>query len=110
MRKPKKSTNFSSYMETEQIFHIIRVKNDATTDNWIEKRILCDCPSFQKDFLCKHTVGIAVKLKLTIVSDAAKNSATPIGMLPKRGRPPLAKRLLFANLIIKFVYKTPILY
>ena len=93
MRKPKKTIDFSSYMETEQLFH---VKSRMMLQQTIGKgkRILCDCPSFQKDFLCKHTVGIAVKLKLTKVPDAAKNSATPIGMLPKRGRPPLAKKAL----------------
>jgi hypothetical protein len=39
-------------------------------------------------------MGMAFKLKLAHVPIGAKNSATPIGQLPKRGRPSLAKKAL----------------
>jgi hypothetical protein len=94
INKPKKSMIFSEYMDIEQLFHLVRVHKDVNANNWMQKKIFCDCPSFQKDFLCKHCIGLAVKLKLAEVPIVAKNSATPIGTLPKRGRPSKAKKAL----------------
>ena len=53
--------------------------------------IECSCPFFQKKYFCKHSIGLAVLQKFT---ENAKYDATAIGKLPKRGRPPLARKVL----------------
>ena len=49
-------------------------------------------PFFIKNFICKHSIGIAVTMKLVQIPSDAKYDLNPIGCLPKRGRPPKAKR------------------
>jgi len=45
----------------------------------------CSCPSYQRKFMCKHILGIAIRKKLYAVPPAAKHVA--IGEKRKRGRP-----------------------
>lgn len=49
----------------------------------------CDCADFFKLFICKHVVGIALRMKFTEAPLEAKN--IPIGQKRKKGRPALAK-------------------
>ena len=58
------------------------------------KHITCNCPSFQKNYFCKHSMGIAVLCKFVCVPENAKYDCHAIGKLPKRGRPPKAKAAL----------------
>ena len=53
-----------------------------------KKKIICDGPKFQKNFICKHSIGIAVRLNMAKVPQDAKYALTQIGKLPKRGRAP----------------------
>lgn len=62
-------------------------------NNWIEGR--CNCPSFLKDYMCKHIVGIAIRRQFFKVPFEAKQ--IPIGQKRKRGRPKLAKRALIKD-------------
>lgn len=52
----------------------------------------CNCSVFMKQFICKHVVGLAIRLKLTKPPTEAKN--LPIGAKRKPGRPSKAKKAL----------------
>ena len=73
---------------------VIKVSSDINSTNWYEHKIICDCPSFQKNFICKHSLGLAVNLKYVKVPENAKYDITQIGQKPKRGRPPKATKAL----------------
>lgn len=62
-------------------------------DSWIESK--CNCPAFMKKFMCKHILGIAIRLKYCCVPQEAKN--LPIGSKRKRGRPAKAKKALLVQ-------------
>jgi hypothetical protein len=55
----------------------------------------CDCPAFKKNFICKHLIGVAARLKILKMPGYAK-SAT-IGKKRKRGRPKQARRALLID-------------
>lgn len=60
-----------------------------------DKNILdgyCDCPCFFKNYVCKHIVGLGIRLKLLFPPVEAKN--IPVGVKRKRGRPTKAKGAL----------------
>jgi hypothetical protein len=61
--------------------------------NW--KNAKCNCPTFFKEFICKHVVGMALRLKLCKPPPAAKD--VPIGEKRKRGRPKLASKALLKD-------------
>jgi hypothetical protein len=52
----------------------------------------CNCPAFFKKFICKHVVGLAIRLKATVPPIEAKND--PFTIKAKRGRPTKSKRAL----------------
>lgn len=66
---------------------------EMPTGDW--EASTCSCSNFQKEYICEHTLGLAVKLKLFHVTPEAKN--VPIGEKRKRGRPALAKRALLTQ-------------
>ena len=55
----------------------------------------CNCPVFMKQYICKHIVGIALRLKLCKPPASAKN--VPLGQKPSRGRPAKAKKALLTQ-------------
>lgn len=55
---------------------------------WAEA--LCSCPTFQKKYICKHVLGIAVRMSEFIIPNDAKS--IPIGTKRKRERPAKAKK------------------
>jgi len=55
----------------------------------------CTCPFFLKKFICKHILGIAIRLKYVKPPPAAKQ--IPIGEKRKRGRPKKATRALIVE-------------
>ena len=70
------------------------------------KKGRCTCPHFLKIFICKHVIGIAIRLKLVKPPPIAKN--VPIGQkaqeagkdwakAKKRGRPKKATRALLVD-------------
>ena len=59
----------------------VEVPNEM--ENWREG--ICNCPTFLKKFICKHLLGIAIRLKLCKPPLAAKT--VPIGQKRERGRP-----------------------
>jgi hypothetical protein len=89
-----KNFSFEQYTAEEFKFWEIRVSNDTSETNWLQKKITCDCPFFQKNYFCKHSMGVAVLSKFVTVPENAKYDCHPISKLPKRGRPPKAKAAL----------------
>ncbi len=46
---------------------------------------ICNCPNFSKEYICKHVIGIGIRLKFCKPRPAAKD--IPLGEKRKRGRP-----------------------
>jgi len=59
-------------------------------NNWNSAK--CNCPTFYKLFICKHSVGVGIRLGLTDAPLEAKNIV--LGQKRKRGRPTKAKLAL----------------
>ncbi|CAF1167498.1 unnamed protein product [Adineta ricciae] len=55
----------------------------------------CNCPAFLKNYICKHMVGMAIRLKICKPPAAAKT--IPINSKRKRGRPAKAKPALLVQ-------------
>jgi hypothetical protein len=82
-----KWTNFNEYKK--QFFSKWEVALPLNS-NWTDGK--CDCPMFYKHYMCKHVMGLAIRLKLTSPPLEAKN--VPIGQKRKRGRPTKSKPAL----------------
>lgn len=52
----------------------------------------CDCPTFYKIYMCKHIIGLALRLKHTVLPVGVKNIL--MGEKRKRGRPSKSKQAL----------------
>ena len=81
--KKRKWTTFNQFKKS---FDIWCMEMEDISD-W--KRSKCNCPAFLKNYICKHIIGMAIRLKYSKPPSAAK--AVPIGEKRKRGRPPKAK-------------------
>jgi len=78
---------FDSYIKWQSLLWKV-VMESADWEN-----ASCTCRNFQKEFICKHTLGVAIRTKLYNVRPQAKD--VPIGQKRKRGRPKkCAKALL----------------
>jgi len=55
----------------------------------------CTCPSFFKFNICKHVIGMKIRLHLVDVPSAAKQ--IPLGQKRKRGSPATAKTALLTQ-------------
>lgn len=55
----------------------------------------CTCPIFFKNYMCKHVIGLAIRLKYVTPPAEAKN--IPIGQKRKRGRPAKARPALIVQ-------------
>jgi hypothetical protein len=62
-------------------------------NNWQDGE--CTCPYYMKNFLCKHIIGLAIRLKYVKPPPAAKD--IPIGEKRKRGRPKKATKALLVD-------------
>ena len=52
----------------------------------------CTCPAFLKNYICKHVIGISIRLKYCKPPPEAKN--VEVGTKRKRGRPSKARKAL----------------
>ncbi|CAH0731013.1 unnamed protein product, partial [Brenthis ino] len=77
----------------EQHFREWEVIMPREKENWLHGT--CNCPKFLKDYICKHLVGLAIRLKH--VQPPSEARAIPIGMKRKRGRPAKAKKALIVQ-------------
>lgn len=64
----------------------------TTLPNFDWQKGSCDCPEFFTRYVCKHVLGLAIRLKLTTPPLEAK--IIPIGQKRKRGRPTKSKPAL----------------
>lgn len=62
-------------------------------DSWINGS--CSCPMFFKTYICKHMVGMAIRLKF--VKPPLEAKALPLNQKRKRGRPSKAKKALLVQ-------------
>lgn len=62
-------------------------------DEWIN--CSCSCPSYMKKFVCKHMVGLAIRLKF--VTPPLEAKALPLNQKRKRVRPSKAKKALLVQ-------------
>lgn len=88
-------TDWTSFEDFENsfAFQTATFPYPLNKDNWTLGH--CDCCDFFKLFICKHIIGIALRLKFVTAPPEAKN--IPIGMKRKRGRPALAARALIVQ-------------
>lgn len=82
-------TEFSDYSNDGFSLWTCIVPNDKWDDG------KCDCPDFFKKFICKHLVGMAIRLKL--VKPPIEVKTVPLGEKRKRGRPAKAKKALLTQ-------------
>lgn len=85
-QKLKSWKSFDTYISG--ISRLWLVKFDSR--NW--NKSSCTCPIFLKTYICKHIIGLAVKLNIFELTPQAKS--LPLGVKRKRGRPALAKKAL----------------
>ncbi|CAF1497238.1 unnamed protein product [Rotaria sp. Silwood1] len=82
----KKWTTLNQFRKSFDIWRMEMENNEA----W--KKSKCNCPAVFKHYICKHIVGMAIRLKYCKPPSAAKT--VPIGEKRKRGRPTKAKAAL----------------
>ena len=81
---------FTTFAQFKKAFSIWRMEEGT---NWMNAKF--NCPAFLKDYICKHVVGMGIRLKQCIPPAAAKS--VPIGAKRKRGRPARAKKALLVQ-------------
>lgn len=88
VRRAKKRSwrNFDEFKKAAFAVWIVSMKDD----NWRDAR--CSCPHFLKNYKCKHTLGMAIRLQLVHAPPEAKQ--IPLGQKRKRGRPKKATQAL----------------
>jgi len=74
-------------------FQIWRVCLPSNGEEW--RKGTCTCPSFLKNYICKHIIGMSIRLKYFKSPPEAKTVA--IGSKRKRGRPCKAKKALLTQ-------------
>ena len=88
---------FDKLVYVQNSFWTVVVDSSCDKNNFLTpKMIICDCPIFAKEFLCKHFIYIAVLLQFCDIPHIAKD--IPINEKRKRGRPALAKRALLTQM------------
>jgi hypothetical protein len=89
--KKKRWTSFDQFKALQ--FGIWKLTLPNAESRW--KDGLCNCPSFLKEYVCKHLVGMAIRLKYCKPPPAAKD--LPLGEKRKRGRPRKATKALMID-------------
>lgn len=80
--------NFDEFKE--QFFNKWKVILPQNKEQWTQGT--CTCPNFYKMYMCKHIIGLSIRLKYAVPPVEAKN--IPLGQKRKRGRPSKAKPAL----------------
>ncbi|CAF1299447.1 unnamed protein product [Rotaria sordida] len=87
-----KNKTWSTFNQFTKSFDIWCMEMDNGSD-WRKSK--CNCPGFFKNYICKHVVGMAIRLKYCKPPPSAKT--VPIGEKRKRGRPAKAKPALLVQ-------------
>ena len=77
----------------KRAFNIWCIKIQKNSSNWMKG--ICNCPAFFKYYICKHVVGISIRLKFCKPLLAAKD--IPIGKKRKRDTPRKATKALLVD-------------
>jgi len=92
--KEMRWNTFEQFKKRASIVWIVDIPNDGdTAEKW--KGGKCTCPCYLKQFICKHLIGLAIRLKYVKPPPAAK--LVPIGQKRKRGRPKKATKALLVD-------------
>jgi hypothetical protein len=92
--KEKRWNTFEQFKKRASIVWIVDIPNDGdTAEKW--KGGKSKCPCYLKQFICKHLIGLAIRLKYVKPPPAAK--LVPIGQKRKRGRPKKATKALLVD-------------
>lgn len=83
-------TDFDCFRSEAFSFNDTSFNYPISRENWLSAQ--CDCGDFFKLFMCRHIIGIGLRMKVITAPAEAKN--IPIGQKRKRGRPAKAKRAL----------------
>ena len=87
--KKQRFTTFNQFKKSFDIW-CLEIEHDLS---W--RKAKCNCPAFLKNYICKHVVGMGIRLKHCKPPSAAKT--VPIGEKRKRGRPAKAKMALLVQ-------------
>lgn len=90
---PTVKSNWASLHEFEVFYKSVWIISSTRDDKWINAT--CTCPCFQKEFMCKHVLGVAVRMGQETIPDDAKCAV--LGAKRKRGRPAKAKSALIVQ-------------
>ncbi|CAF2900140.1 unnamed protein product [Rotaria sp. Silwood2] len=83
--------SFDTYKPVYFNIWCVCLSNNA--EKWEEAT--CTCSSFMKNYICKHIIGMPIRLKYCILPPEANN--VEIGTKRKRGRPSKAKKALLVQ-------------
>ena len=84
-------SSFQDYINWRYSAWVVRIN----VDNWREAT--CTCPNFLKNYICKHSLGMAIRLKALNCVVPAISKNIPIGQKRRRGRPKLARPALIVQ-------------
>jgi hypothetical protein len=75
--------DFDDYKESRNsVWHLVQQENGYS----------CNCPSYMKANICKHSLGMEIRLGIS--QPPAEAKTVPLGMKRKRGRPKLSRPAL----------------
>lgn len=82
--------SFDEFREKSFSYYDTTFIHPISRDNWLQGT--CDCRDYFKHYICKHVIGISLRLKC--ISPPPEAKTVPIGSKRKRGRPAKAKNAL----------------
>ncbi len=86
-------SNWTTFKEFKDRFQLGWKTYMQDADEWMKGS--CSCPSYMKKYVCKHIVGLAIRL--TFVTPPIEAKTLPLNQKRKRGRPSKAKKALLVN-------------
>lgn len=85
--------DFDSFKKKSFSFYDTTFNYPVKRENWLQGK--CDCKDYFKLYICRHIIGIAIRLKC--ITPPAEAKTVPIGQKRKRGRPAKAKAALLVQ-------------
>lgn len=82
--------NFDTFKHKAFCFNDTCFNYPISRENWLSSE--CDCEDFFKLFMCRHIIGIALRMRC--IAAPAEAKTIPIGQKRKRGRPAKARGAL----------------
>ena len=101
MKKYLKKQDKRDWKTLDELFEFqssvwkILVANDSNVTNWQEHKLVCNCPFYLKNNLCKHNMALAAALKFVNIPLEARS--LPMESKPKRGRRSQATKALLVQ-------------